>query len=179
MVGARLQSLAHVPAPANHKTAVAVLCFGWTAADQGARYRWLLTVLADLVAEAVTRIRAQEEAAQRATPGEHARLLRSGRVELDLAARTVRITGRPAPVVLTGREFAVMLHLLRNAGTPQSRAALLAHVWGEPRADTSVVDVTMSRLRRKLELPELITVKDVGYMFDPERGAAGPEAEVR
>jgi hypothetical protein len=175
MVGARLQALAHLPGTNAGRTA-AVLCFGWTDAGQVARQRWLLTVLADLVAEAVTRIRTQDEAAQRTNQGEHARLLRSGRVELDLAARTVRITGRPAPVVLTGREFAVMLQLLRSAGTPQPRAALLAQVWGPARTDTSVVDVTMSRLRRKLELPELITVKDVGYVFDPARGATGATA---
>jgi hypothetical protein len=177
MAGARLQSLAHVPAGAGHKT-VAVLCLGWTAAGQSERFGWVLTVLADLVADAVTRIRAQDEAAQRAasTQSEHARHLRSGRVELDLADRSVRITGRPAPVVLTGREFAVMLQLLRHAGTPQPRAALLAQVWGPARTDTSVVDVTMSRLRRKLELPELITVKDVGYVFDPARGATGATA---
>jgi hypothetical protein len=30
----------------------------------------------------------------------------------------------------------------------------------------------MYRLRRKLELPELMTVKDVGYVFDPDRGSA-------
>lgn len=173
MAGAKLQSLAHVPATMPHRT-VAAVCFGWPAAGQAERYHWLLTVLADLVAEAVVRIGAQGDGTQKGTQssGDQARMVRSGRVELDLAARSVRTTGRPTPVVLTGREFAVLLQLLRHAGTPQPRSALLEHVWGNTRTDTSVVDVTMSRLRRKLELPELMTVKDVGYVFDPDRGSA-------
>jgi DNA-binding winged helix-turn-helix (wHTH) protein len=175
MVGARLQSLAHLPATAGGRTA-AVLCFGWTDSTQAHRHRWLLTVLADLIGEAVARIGAPSAAAPDQRPERRksdARGLQVGRVEVDIAARSVHIRGRLAPVVLGGREFAVLLQLLRSPGTVQQRRDLLERVWGPSRTDTSVVDVTMSRLRRKLDLREIVTVPNEGYLFDPDRGEAG------
>jgi DNA-binding winged helix-turn-helix (wHTH) protein len=170
MVGAGLQSLAHIPATYVGRT-TAVLCFGWTDSTQAERHRWLLTVLADLVGEAVARLGSPRAAAPDGGQDRRksqARGLTVGRVEVDIAARTAHVRGRPA-VVLTGREFALLLQLMRSTGTVQSRPELLAQVWGPSRTDTAVVDVTMSRLRRKLDLPELVTVPNLGYMFDPDQ----------
>ena len=44
----------------------------------------------------------------------------------------------------------------------------MSDIWGiDFVADTAVIDMTMSRLRRKLGVDELVTVKDLGYMFRP------------
>ncbi|MGH8860964.1 MAG: winged helix-turn-helix domain-containing protein [Jatrophihabitantaceae bacterium] len=89
-----------------------------------------------------------------------------GPVRLDLVSRLAHVRGRAVPIRLTGREFELLLHLMRNAGVPQDRHGLLREVWGiDFAAGTSVVDVTMSRLRRKLGIHQIETVKDLGYVF--------------
>jgi two-component system, OmpR family, response regulator PrrA len=72
------------------------------------------------------------------------------------------------PVDLTPREFDLLLVLVRSAGVVVRRERLLQLVWGyEWPADTNVVDVFVSYLRRKLEAcgrPRLLhTVRGVGF----------------
>ncbi len=96
-------------------------------------------------------------------------LLRFERLEVDEAAREVRVDG--VDVALKPREFALLLHLAGNAGVAFSRAALLAAVWGFDYAgDERTVDVHVRRLRAKLEdeanLPRLVqTIHGFGYKF--------------
>ncbi|HEY7767555.1 winged helix-turn-helix domain-containing protein, partial [Longimicrobium sp.] len=78
------------------------------------------------------------------------------------------------PVELTPREFAVLEYLLRNAGRPLSRAAMMEHVWGI-RFDpgTNIVDVCINSLRTKLEDRDrglIQTVRGVGYAIKPPAG---------
>jgi two-component system, OmpR family, response regulator len=92
-------------------------------------------------------------------------LLRAGDVEMDPATREVRRDGQP--VELTPREFALLEYLLRNAGRPLSRAAIMEHVWGI-RFDpgTNIVDVCINALRTKLDDRDrgrIQTVRGVGY----------------
>lgn len=78
-------------------------------------------------------------------------------------------------IKLTEIEFNVLKLLLINAGKNLSRVDILNNVWGytpERLIDLRVVDVHISRLRRKLENdsknPELIlTIRGVGYTFQP------------
>ena len=58
--------------------------------------------------------------------------------------------------------------MMRNAGRPVTRSMLLSHVWGfqfEPQAN--VVDVHISRLRRKIDTPAdrplIETLRGEGY----------------
>jgi DNA-binding response OmpR family regulator len=102
------------------------------------------------------------------SPGASA-VLKAGDVEMDPATREVRRGGRP--VELTPREFAVLEYLLRNAGRPLSRAAMMEHVWGI-RFDpgTNIVDVCINSLRTKLEDRDrglIQTVRGVGYAIKP------------
>ena len=96
-------------------------------------------------------------------------VLRAGDVEMDPAAREVRRAGRA--VELTPREYALLEYLLRNAGRPLSRAALMEHVWGI-RFDpgTNIVDVCINALRTKLDDRDrglIQTVRGVGYAIKP------------
>lgn len=98
------------------------------------------------------------------SPGASA-LLRAGDLEMDPATRAVRRAG--APVELTPREFSLLEYLLRNAGRPLSRAAIMEHVWGI-RFDpgTNIVDVCINSLRNKLDDRDralIRTVRGVGY----------------
>ena len=72
---------------------------------------------------------------------------------------------------LTVREFELLEYLLRHQGNLVSREMLARDVWKEPRRATpldNVIDVQMTRLRRKVDLEgaaRLIhTVRGVGFV---------------
>jgi DNA-binding response OmpR family regulator len=98
--------------------------------------------------------------------------LRAGDLEMDRAAHAVTIGGQP--VELTPKEFAVLEYLLRHRDAVVTRTELSEHVWDDSyEAASNVVDVTVHRLRRKIdgdrELKLLHTVKGAGYVLRGER----------
>ena len=71
-------------------------------------------------------------------------------------------------VDLTPREFALLRYFLSHPDLTHTKQELLDHVWGENEAgDINVVQVYISALRRKLDLPGeesvIETVRGVGY----------------
>lgn len=89
-----------------------------------------------------------------------------GDLEIDPLARVVKRGGRT--VVLQPREYRLLEYFARNAGRVVTRTMLLEQVWDyhfDP--GTNVIDVHVSRLRRKLEDgfedPILHTVRGAGY----------------
>ena len=92
--------------------------------------------------------------------------LACGDLELDLIARTASRGGRR--IELLPREFQMLEFLMRRQGRVVTRTMLLEGVWDyrfDPR--TNVIDVHISRLRRKIDAdgePALIhTVRGSGY----------------
>ena len=72
-----------------------------------------------------------------------------GEVEIDLAARAVRVGGRP--VQLGPLQYRLLEYLARNAGVAVSRDQILNEVYGiGADVDTERVDLLVQRLRRKL-----------------------------
>ena len=76
------------------------------------------------------------------------------------------------PLDLTGREFELLEHLMRNERLVVSRDTLLEEVWGYlAPAETNTIDVFVSNLRRKLEAggePRIVhTVRGAGYVLRP------------
>jgi DNA-binding response OmpR family regulator len=76
-------------------------------------------------------------------------------------------------VTLTLMEMELFRYLIRNAGRPVSRKAILEDVWNlHEDTDTRAIDNFIVRLRRYIE-PEpgkpvhLVTIRGVGYQFDP------------
>jgi len=94
-------------------------------------------------------------------------VLSAADVELDRAARSVTVDGKP--VELTGREFGLLATLLAHPGVVLSRDRLLELVWGgEFAGGTRTVDVHVAQLRSKLGRPELVrTVRGAGYKVVP------------
>lgn len=95
-------------------------------------------------------------------------VLESGGLTLDLVRRTVALPDVPL-VELTGREFALLEYLVRNAGRPVSRTEILQKVWGASfDPGTNVVDVYVRHLRDKLgdHGRKISTVRGVGYAFE-------------
>jgi len=109
------------------------------------------------------------------------RLLRSGGLELDVAARRARRDG--AGLVLTVREFDLLAFFMSHPGQAFNRAELMERVWGWTFGDQSTVTVHVRRLRGKVEeepgAPVLLrTVRGVGYCWDPEPWPAGGGADI-
>jgi DNA-binding response OmpR family regulator len=97
--------------------------------------------------------------------GTRAPLLKFRDVELDPAARRVRVLGQPVEV--SAREFVILERLMRNVGKVISRAQLESALygWGEG-AESNVVEVHIHHLRRKLGADLIRTVRGVGYLMD-------------
>ncbi len=92
-------------------------------------------------------------------------------VLLDPASHAVERAG--VPVDLTAREFALLEFLMRRPGQVTTRTQLLEHVWdANYEGSMNIVDVYVSRLRRKLEQPFerglIRTVRAVGFLIEPE-----------
>lgn len=107
-----------------------------------------------------------------------ARLRRSGtlqgRIELppltiDLAAGSVELENEA--ILLTRKEFQLLVYLVENRGKELSHAEIYRAVWcAPPETAGNAVKVNISRLRQKLRLGdaspfELSTLPGRGYMF--------------
>jgi two-component system phosphate regulon response regulator OmpR len=96
-------------------------------------------------------------------------VLHFGRVEIDRAARALRLDGTERS--LTGYQFALLLVLAENAGRVMSREALMDRLKGEPlEAFDRSIDVHVSRIRQALEDDpkhprRILTVRGAGYVF--------------
>jgi DNA-binding response OmpR family regulator len=114
--------------------------------------------------ELVLRIRALA----RRKPAAQPRILRAAGIELDPLRRTVTRHGHQ--VVISVKEFAVLETLMKAAPATLSAEDLLAQAWDENTDPfTKTVQVTISRLRRKLgDPPPIQTIPGVGYRItDP------------
>lgn len=93
----------------------------------------------------------------------------AGDLEMDLLSRKVRRQGRD--IDLQSREFSLLEYMLKNQGQVVTRTMLLEQVWDyhfDPQ--TNVIDVHISRLRRKIEKdfdkPIIKTVRGAGYIIE-------------
>lgn len=102
------------------------------------------------------------------TDEESDKIIINGLLRIDPQKREVRVKGEL--VDLTKKEFDVLLFLVNRVGSVVSREELLQEVWGygEFLGEIRTIDVTMARLREKIEKdkssPEyIITKRGVGY----------------
>jgi len=102
--------------------------------------------------------------------------LRFGRLELDRAARVVRIDGQARP--LTSHQFDLLVALAERAGRVLSREQLMDLVRGAAlEAFDRSVDVHIARIRAAVEddprhPKRIITVRGAGYVFARSQDAA-------
>jgi two-component system response regulator ResD len=124
-------------------------------------------------AEVVARVRAVLRRGADAGEGvtEDREVLRFDDLEIDPAAREVRVAGRA--VSLTPREFDLLDFLASNPRTVFSRYRLLDELWDVAYdGDPATVTVHVRRLREKIESDpsrprRLVTVWGSGYRFEP------------
>lgn len=111
-----------------------------------------------------------EALGKRATSAQSAQatLLKAADLEMDLLSRKVRRGGRA--IDLQAREFRLLEYLLKFKGQLVTRTMLLEGVWDyhfDPQ--TSVIDVHISRLRKKLGDADntlIKTVRGAGYIIE-------------
>jgi len=85
----------------------------------------------------------------RRSKGHAQSLIRTGKLTVDLAARSVDVAG--APVHLTGKEYGMLELLSLRKGTTLTKEMFLNHLYGgmdEP--ELKIVDVFICKLRKKL-----------------------------
>lgn len=89
-------------------------------------------------------------------------VIRAGDIALDTHAAQVTRSGMP--VALTAQEFRLLSHLIHAAPRVVSRTELSEHVYdGDQEPDSNVIDVQVSRLRRKLGSSTIETIRGQGY----------------
>lgn len=91
---------------------------------------------------------------------------------IDILNRTVTV--KDIPVLLTGKEFDLLLFLASNKGRVFTKKQIYSQVWEEEYAfDDSNIMSFISKLRKKIE-PDpdhpfyILTVRGVGYRFNKE-----------
>jgi DNA-binding response OmpR family regulator len=96
-------------------------------------------------------------------------LKRTGELEMNLEARTIKLKGKP--LKLTSKEFDLLHTLTANPGRVLSLVSLLEAVWGYNTADYNdphTVEVHVSNLRRKIGAfgKRITAVPGHGYKFE-------------
>jgi DNA-binding response OmpR family regulator len=113
--------------------------------------------------ELLARIRAR----LRQTAAPESTVISEGDSSLDLRTRTLNVADKV--LELTAREFALAEMFFRNPRQVLSRTQILSHVWGyDYEPDSNVVDVYVGYLRKKLGKERLLTIRGMGYRFDPQ-----------
>ena len=103
---------------------------------------------------------------RRAPSGERVRAVEHGPLRVDPESHRASVAGRE--IVLTAKEFQLLLALMTRPGRVLTRERLLDEVWGSDITVTSrTIDTHLKRLREKLgEAGSLVeTVRGVGYRF--------------
>ncbi len=90
---------------------------------------------------------------------------------LNLISRTAERAGQV--VELSGKEFALLEYMMRNAGQILTRTMILERVWGyDFDPSSNIIDVHINRLRGKIDADAAVklikTIKGVGYVLKAE-----------
>ena len=97
--------------------------------------------------------------------------IESGGLLLDEATQRVeRKSGdKSENIELTGVEFRLLRYLMLQPGHLFSESHLLEHVYDyDSEKESNVIEVYISKLRKKLGKERIITRRGQGYMFNPE-----------
>lgn len=89
-------------------------------------------------------------------------LILHGDLEIDLAARSLRVAGKQA--VLTAREWVLFEAFLQRPGQLLSKRQLEERLYSfDTEIESNTVEVHISRLRKKLGMGVIVTERGLGY----------------
>lgn len=116
--------------------------------------------------EVVARVRALIRRAS----GQPSPELTHGPVRLD--TRTGRVTLNGVPVKLTAHEFRVLSYLMHHPGQIVSKTELTEHIYAQDfDRDSNTIEVFVGRLRKKLGVEVIQTIRGLGYTVDTKADA--------
>ncbi len=94
-----------------------------------------------------------------------------GPVTLDTRSGRVFVDGNP--VKLTSHEYRLLSYLMHHTGRVVSRAELTEHLYDQDfDRDSNTIEVFVGRLRKKLAVDLIQTVRGLGYLVDPTQPPA-------
>jgi two-component system OmpR family response regulator len=87
--------------------------------------------------------------------------------ELTLDTRSGRVTVQGNPVDLSAHEYRVLAYLMHREGQVVSRTELIEHIYAQDfDRDSNTIEVFVARLRRKLGVNVIKTVRGLGYRVE-------------
>ena len=94
-----------------------------------------------------------------------------GPVTLDTRSGRVFVDGNP--IKLTSHEYRLLSYLMHHTGRVVSRAELTEHLYDQDfDRDSNTIEVFVGRLRKKLAVDLIQTVRGLGYLVDPTQPVA-------
>lgn len=115
---------------------------------------------------------------RRTRPDLEVKQLRVADLTINVATQKVLRAGRS--IALQPQEFRLLMYLMLNVHRIVTRTMLLETIWGysfDPQSN--VIDVQVSRLRRKIDsvctIPLIHTVRGVGYTLSDRQGSSNTQ----
>jgi two-component system, OmpR family, response regulator len=94
-----------------------------------------------------------------------------GPVRLDTKAGRVSVDG--VAIKLTSHEYRLLAYLMHHTGRIVSRTEIVEHLYDQDfDRDSNTVEVFVGRLRKKLGVDIIQTMRGLGYLIAPPDGAA-------
>jgi two-component system OmpR family response regulator len=92
-----------------------------------------------------------------------------GPVRLDTKSGRVIVDGNP--VKLTSHEYRLLAYLMHHVGRVISRSELVEHLYDQDfDRDSNTIEVFVGRLRKKLGVDFIQTIRGLGYLISPPQG---------
>jgi len=118
--------------------------------------------------EVIARVKANIRRTQFADPEQEkkSKIIEAGNLKINF--NTFEVNKNEELISLTNREFELLKYMVLNQEKAFGREHLLKEVWGYEYGDLRTVDVTVRRLREKIETKDdkyIITKRGVGYYF--------------
>jgi two-component system OmpR family response regulator len=94
-----------------------------------------------------------------------------GPLRIDTRASRVTVNGNP--IKLTSQEYRLLAYLAHHRGKVVSRTELVEHLYDQDfDRDSNTIEVFVGRLRKKLDVNLIQTVRGLGYSLDAPPDAA-------
>jgi len=96
--------------------------------------------------------------------------LSCGPIRLDTRSGRVSVDGNP--IRLTSHEYRLLAYLVHHMGRVVSRTELVEHLYDQDfDRDSNTIEVFVGRLRKKLGVDLIQTVRGLGYLLNPPPNA--------
>ena len=114
----------------------------------------------------IEEILARVRAVLRRAAGHATSELSCGPVRLDTRAGRVTVDGNP--VKLTSHEYRLLAYMMHHNGRVVSRTELVDHLYDQDfDRDSNTIEVFVGRIRKKLGVDVIQTVRGLGYLLTP------------